>query len=178
MQHRRSTGLYCRPQRTGQAMVEFIVALVAALVVIAALAQIGAIGRLHSALMNNARRNAGALALLDTQTLAGPDYILNRTPGNDGARYTRDDGFLAASAADFSGHVIQYAHPADLGARRPGNAISGLDGNPFPQLTFGLVYGRDAQTTNLMPIVRHLFYAADEIEVEHEVYMTWTRGIY
>ena len=70
-----------RRHLAGQAMVEFVVTLVAVLVLITAILQIGQLGLLHSKTLHDARDRAGALSLLPNPTLAGPDYISDWTPG-------------------------------------------------------------------------------------------------
>lgn len=164
--------------RRGQAMVELIVALVAILVVLTGLTQIGQFGILHSETMRKARRDAGLLAVQDAQAWSAPDYILDRTPGADNRRYSRDDDFTAANPADFASHVVAYANPMTLQNVIAGNRVSALWNSSFPQLSFGFVHGDATETTNLLPVVRHLIYDAETLNVQSHVWMTWTRGIY
>jgi len=164
--------------RAGQAMVEFVVALVAILVLFAALVQFSRMGSAHTRTMMAARREAGLLALASAPSLSGPDYILDRTRGADGAKFSRDDGHIDAMAGVFSAQLVGYADPGDLNVRRPGNAISVLYNNPFPQLQFGLVRGFDTETITLLPVIRNLVYRSNTIDVEGEAWMTWTHDMY
>ena len=115
--------------KKGQAMIEFTVALVAIMVLFAGLIQFSYLGFIHSRTMNNARSEAGNLALLDIPTFSGPDYIYDRTVGGDGFRYTRDDGYSAANPADLTVHLISHSRPDDLDTQVSGNAVSALNGN-------------------------------------------------
>jgi hypothetical protein len=45
-------------------------------------------------------------------------------------------------------------------------------------MNFGLIQARESATNATLPVVRRLFYAADLIEVEGQVWATWTKGIY
>lgn len=162
----------------GQAMVEFVVALVSILVLLVGLTQVSQLGLLHSETMRKARREAGLQALQDVQNWSAPDYIRDRTPGGDSRRYSRDDGSTAANPADLSSHIIAYANPVTLQGMVPGNQVSALGNNSFPQLSLGFVRGNSMETTNLLPIVRHLIYNANSVDVQCDVWMTWTKGIY
>ncbi len=167
-----------RRHLAGQAMVEFVVTLVAVLVLITAILQIGQLGLLHSKTLHDARDRAGALSLLPNPTLAGPDYISDWTPGEDGAVYSRDDRSRSGLSGGFEAGVVQPAHPQILADHLWGNPVSALAGNPFPQLNFGLIQAQFTATNSSLPVVRRLFYAADPIEVEGRAWATWTKGIY
>lgn len=162
----------------GQAMVEFVVALVAIMVLFAAMVQFSRLGAAHTRAMVDSRRNAGLQSLASNSGFSGPDYIRDRTLGADGVKYSRDDGFTSAMPGAFSGQLISYSDPWDLNARRPGNDIANLYGDTFPQLRFGLVYDEQTEEIQLLPVIRNLVYNADAIEVEGDAWMTWTQGIY
>jgi hypothetical protein len=159
-------------------MIEFVVTLVAVLVLLAALLQIGQLGILHSKTLHDARERAGGDSLLPDPSYAGPDYIADWTPGPDGVAYSRDDRSRSGLAGGFEAGVVQPAHPQILAELRPANPISPLAGNPFPQLNFGLIQARVTATNATLPVVRRLIYAADPIEVEGQAWATWTKGIY
>lgn len=163
---------------SGQAMVEFVVTLVAVLVLITAILQIGQLGILHSKTLHDAREHAGSLSLLPNPTFSGPEYIADWTPGEDGATYSRDDRSRSGLAGGFEAGVVQPAHPQILAGYLSDNPVSALAGNPFPQMNFGLIQARETATNATLPVVRRLFYAADPIEVEGQAWATWTKGIY
>lgn len=167
-----------RRTTSGQAIVEWIVALVAILVLVSALLQIGRLGILHSATLHDAREHAGGLSLLPTPSFSGPDYIAHWSTGPDESPYSRDDTPIAGWSAGFEAGVVQPAHPDVLAIHRPGNPISALAGNPFPQMNFGLIQAQRTATNATLPVVRNLIYDAASIEVQGEAWATWTRGIY
>ena len=175
----RQTGMRRADQaRSGQAIVELVVALVVVLVLTAGLVQLGSLGYQHTQAMTEARRQAAVLAMQPQPPFSGPHYIRNRTVGPDGSPYSRDDDYQAAFPATFNARVVQYAHPDRLQEVVSGNAFSELGSAQFPVDEFGLVRGRAATNVPLLPVVRRLIYAADKIEVQAEAWLTWTTGIY
>jgi hypothetical protein len=167
-----------RRHRSGQALTELVVALVALLVLVAGIIQISLLGLLQTRAMTEARRQAGAKAMLDVAPFAGPEYIADRDVGDDQTSYSRDDGFSRGDVGVFQAGIVRYSRPADLDRQQPGNRFGELARSPFPHLQFGLVEGESHATTNLIPIVRTLLYRADEVEVEGKAWLTWTKGIY
>lgn len=167
-------------------MVELMIGLVAVLACFAALVQFVSLNRAHHATLTAARRTAGELALRDTGPGTGQisdaDYIKDWSPGPDGKRHTRDDTHTTGNAGAFSDRIVGQSvadgSEWDVLQRAPGDAVSPLFGQPNPSALFGLVSAGDRETVPVLPAVRSLLYRADSIEVESEVWMTWTRGIY
>ncbi|MEI7436247.1 MAG: hypothetical protein WCL16_05525 [bacterium] len=157
---------------SGQAILELVVGLVAMLVIIAGLLQIGGLNRLHTRAMIQARSEA-AEHMLSGATSTDAHYILDCTPGNDLRRYTRDDGFAPASSVNLQNHLLDYAQLELLQNARPNNPIVNLAANP----DFGLVHGQMTYTTNLFPIVRDLIYNANFIDVHADAFMTEIEGL-
>lgn len=169
----------CRERgRSGQAVTELVVALVALLVLFAGIVQISFLGFLHTRMMTEARRQAGVKAMQDASSFAGPDYIAARTVGADGIRYSRDDGTDDGDVSLFQAGMVRYAQPDRLNGQCPSNAFSQLYESTFPQLQFGLVEGEAVASTNLIPVVRTLLYRADTIDVVGKAWLIWTKGIY
>ena len=155
--------------------------MVALLVVFAGLLQIGALNLLHTNAMTQARSDAANRMLSGPGTLDA-HYIRDITPGPDERRYTRDDDFTQASAADLQGHVLGYACAQQYGLQeaRPNNAFGNMDANPTPQNAFDMVHGQQTYPTNLFPIVRDLIYSinnSDYIDVHVHVFMTGIWGL-
>jgi hypothetical protein len=159
-------------------LTELIVALVVLLVLVAGIIQISLLGLLQTRTMTEARREAGAKAMLDVSSFSGPEYIADREVGADQTSYSRDDGFDGGDVATFQAGIVGYSQPAALDLQRPGNAFSELSRSAFPHLQFGLVEGEAHASTTLLPIVRTLLYRADTVEVEGKAWLTWTKGIY
>ena len=164
--------------KKGQAMVEFVVALVVILVLVASIIQIGTMGVRHSRLMEEARREAGRKAMQAASSFAGPQFIGACTVGPDGIAFSRDDDVIEGDIGSFSAGIVSYAHISDLDAIRPGSPVSVLAGSPFPQYMFGLVDSERQETINLIPIVRELIYRQDSIVLKGKAWMTWTSGLY
>jgi len=162
----------------GQALVEFVVALVAILVLFAGVLQIGLLTSTRTQTMIDAREEAGQNAIAPLSVSPVPDYIENWQAGSDTRRYSADDVFTTANAADFSGQLVTYGHPEDLQSWVPANLVSPLYQNPNPVSMFGLVSGDASETVPLLPAVTHLLYAADSIKIYSEVWLGWSQGIY
>jgi hypothetical protein len=168
--------------KSGQAIVELMVGLVALLVLIAALLQVASLSSAHDATMVEARRQAGELAMMDAEPAFVPDYILDWHAGPDTKRYTRDDTFTTADPAQFKGTIIDKAAADSTGWDRidavPNNRISRIHGSGMPQTELGFVKGTASTNVDLLPVIQSLVYAADSITMETETWMTWTKGIY
>ena len=168
--------------RSGQAMVEFIVALISVITIFAVMVQLAAFGRAQTDTMVNARRTAGLRSLLEPPAQTSADYIQDWDPGDDESRHTADDFYRRANPAAFQSDILDrtVASPADWAVLDavPDNPISGLRGASNPSARFGLVNGTDSETIPLLPAVRHLIYRSDRITIESDVWMASTTGIY
>lgn len=164
--------------KSGQAMVEFIVALVCILVLVAGVIQISVLGLRHSTLMNEARREAGQKAMLDASSFAGPQYISACTVGADGIAFSRDDGKTDGDPADVSVGLASHANPDVLDGELPGNPVTSVAQSAFPHFLFGLVEGEKSDSVDLIPIMRELIYRKDAVDLKVSAWMTWTKGVY
>jgi len=164
--------------REGQAMAELIIALVVFMVLVAGIIQIGTIGVRHTKVMNEARRKAAVDAMGGLSPFSGPEFMADRTEGQDRVRYSRDDGYIEGDVANFQRGIVEYADPDDLERQRPGNIVSAVAQSTFPHLLFGMVEGRADDSVELWPVVRHLLYDADSVEIEGRAWLIWTKGIY
>lgn len=167
-----------RRGREGQALAELIIGLVVFMVLVAGIIQIGTIGMRHSMVMNDARRDAAVEAMAAVPPFSGPEYMADRTEGGDGVRYSKDDGFIAGSVDGFKSGIVDYADPDVLEQQRPGSVVTEMAGSPFPHLLFGLVDGRADDSVKLWPVVRHLLYDAESVDIEGHAWLIWTKGIY
>jgi len=163
-------------------MIELITALVLILALTAGLLQIASLGRAHTEVMLQARREAGLEAMAEVPALEWPDYVLDWAPGPDGKRITRDDELLTDNPAPFDAFIVEQAGAGDeqwaVLEAATNDALPSLRGDPDPVLAFGLVRGHDDDDVPLISAVQSLFYQADSIAVEGEVWLTHTRGIY
>lgn len=165
-------------QKSGQAVIELVAALVVILVLVAGTIQICSMGVSHSKLMTSARQEAGRKALQDASSFSGPQFIAACTPGADDIAFSRDDDVTPGNVALLNMGIVDYAHPDELNQRRVDNPVSVLANSSFPQELFGLVEGEAKVSVPLMPIVRELLYGSDSVELQGKAWMTWTKGIY
>jgi hypothetical protein len=164
--------------RAGQAIVEFIVALVVVLVLFAGVLQIGQLGLAHTRTLTEARRKAAVEAMGAMPTLAGPDYIRDVTVGPDGRAYSRDDEHTGGDVGAFQDRIVRYGHPDELDLRVAGNRVTALSRSAMPRQGFGLVRGEGEEVVPLLPAVQNLIYRQKEIELKGEAWLTWLGGIY
>jgi hypothetical protein len=165
-------------EKSGQALVELIVALVVILVLFAGILQVSSLGVHQSRAMVEARRLAGMKSMLDVSSFSGPLYIEAVTTGPDNTSYSRDDAVISGNPAVFVSGITTFSRPADLNQYRTNNAVTVIDGSAFPQFMFGLVQGEKTETIGLMPVISQMVYRADSVEVRGSAWMTWTKGIY
>jgi hypothetical protein len=188
---------------SGQAMIEFAVGLIVLLALLAGLLELTSLTKRHTDLMVEARKDAGNHALGDVAPAypAGnaPEYIrdwcigpANSDPDGDGIpgdekRYTADDVFDRAVAADFSSRIVERtgANAGDWAIldQIPNQTVSRLRGSSEPSTLFGLVRGEAREDVDLLPdypLTRKLLFhpADDQVHLSSEVWMTWTKGLY
>lgn len=168
--------------RRGQAMVEMVVALVGILVVFAGLLTLARLGNARSTLMLQARQEAGEFALADIQLgeAPSPRFILDWTTGTDQRQHSADDQAQLSDPSMAVGVLLMPSRPGfstDLALQVPGNSISALDNSSFMD-GLGLVHARaTSNDVPLLPAVRHLIYNTDNLRIDADVTMTWSRGI-
>ena len=174
------------PLRSGQALVELLVGLVVILVLVAGLLQVASLTNTESDVMADARAEAGELAMMDVDSsidlVYGTDYIHDWQPGSDTTRYTPDDVWSQGNPAGFENQIVNRASPTPAGwdiiDAVPDNRFTRLRKSGDPISCFGLVKGHEKKSVEVIPAVRELLYRADTIQVESEVWMTSTKGIY
>lgn len=168
--------------RSGQAMTELMIGMIAILALVAAAMQIVTITKRHTDTMVEARRIAGLRAMQGVGVSFSPDYIADWQEGLDQKRYTRDDSPILDSPQQFDANIVARASDTSAGWNILNNTthddIPDLLGAPNPAVNFGLVEGYDQDTIQLLPAFRRLIYSANTIDVESRVWMTWTSGMY
>ncbi len=167
--------------KSGQAIVEFVVGLVAILILTAALLQIGTLVREDGRTLQKARAEAGAAALGSAYfapVSPGPQYIRDWTVGPDGAAYTRDDRAVIGNAALLSDGIVLHAKPDDLRRLVPDNPVSTLSDSAQVLPGLGFVRGYSSSgPVALYPITRNLIFGRDTLTLESQVFLIWTRGL-
>jgi len=165
---------------SGQALVEFTIALVAVLAVAAGMLALNRLEWARLSAMTAARGNAGDLALASAYLSAvDASFILDWQTGADGKRYTPDDQTTSDLAAiSLIGELASHADAGGLAAL-PGNAISRLGAAADPIDQFYLVKGSANAAVDLsdIPAINGLLTGETGIDVEENVWLTWTGGI-
>ncbi len=170
--------------RNGQAMIEFIIGLVAVLVLFAGMIQLVSLTRAQTETMTEARENAASDMMMDFDPMTSADYIKDWQEGGDEKQLTSDDTSDTANPFDLQNTIVEksVADPTEWQYidKLNANKISQLHGSAVPSSVFGLIKGQ-AKTSaqiDMIPAVRHFLYDADSIDIECEAWMTWTKGIY
>lgn len=161
-------------------MIEMVVGLVALLAIFAGLIQISRLARARTEAMNEARKKAGEYAVSAVRQSESPDplFIYENDAGDDGRNFSADDESRPIASALAMNQLMGPLRPDALGARAPNNEITDLYHDSAPVLAFDLVHAREkSETIPLMPVVRHLLYDRENIQVTADAWMTWTRGL-
>jgi len=169
-----------RGGRSGQALIELTIALVAILAILGALLQVGVLSRVHLSVMDEARANAGRMAIGDIYQSVAPSAQMIREwdIGPDGRRYSRDDRAVAGDGAFLRQTILPVARPDELHRHIPNNRVFSLHYNEPVAEEFQFVRGTaSSRSVELIPVVRTLLYRADSIRLDAEAVSVWTRGI-
>lgn len=166
----------------GQAIVEFLISLVAILVLAGGLLQLTALMAAQSRTMVQARKEAGVAAVQQVAELSDPEFIKDWQAGNDAVTYTADDVAEASDAGDeFENLFVEKASTAGgwpYIEQSSSDKISPMRTLADPSACFGLVDGHHEEDVQLLPAVRSLLYDKESILVESKVWMTFCGGIY
>ena len=88
-------------------MMEFLIGMVAILVLLAGLVQLVSLTQSRAEAMNGARRRAGLLAMGGDTASTTPDFIRFWNTGDDEKAYSADDEYGWASANHFEQAIIE-----------------------------------------------------------------------
>lgn len=169
-----------RHPRVGQALMEFVVALVAVVVIIAALLQITALSRERLRAIQAARARVATMSLADQYSTMTPEAELmaDWSLGSDGRPMSADDRAIATTPDRLRDGVLEHARPEELAAIIPSNVITRAAWRDPLAESFGLVRGTArSDPVELMPVVRNLLYRADDIRVEGDATGVWLKGV-
>ena len=163
--------------RDGQAMVEFVVAMIVVVVLFASLIQLGLLGAAQTDLMRRARHEAGLFAISSAQGSSVPAYTFGWLSGDDDVKYSADDRRLYGDINDFEQRLVGCARPEDLHDEVGDNMVSLVADYP-EELLMSFERGYASEEIPLLPVIRNLVYGADSIELECEVWLPVTGDIY
>jgi hypothetical protein len=157
-------------------MVEFMAGLVAMIVLLAGLIQIGRLMHAHTRTMSAARAAAGRLAMSPTPPISEAAlFISDWVPGPDRRRHTHDDQAITTSnAAALPGELVGHAH-LEAVTNAPANALATLAASPSPAGDFFMVKGQASEGVAILPMIRRLVYARPTLEVESEAWLVWLK---
>ena len=171
--------------QSGQAMIEFVIALIGVLAVVAGIITVADLSRADSDTYNAASEDAIGSAM-------GNPIAANFTPvkdwnkGADGRTFTKDDRPEHGSFAWVRNSITSRTVPngdwsvtdrAD-GAQARYADIKDLDAGSNTSALFAFSRGRAETTVETLPIARTLFGVNDIVTVRNEVYMPATGGLY
>ena len=171
-------GLAAQRQRSGQAIVEFVVGLIAIVVLFMGMLQLQRLAREHTRTLSQARAQAGQDALAGAYIARGaaPKFIRDWQAGRDQARYSQDDVAQLDNPGAMSVGIVQHARPDDLAVYAPNNAVSAAAAAGGVLADFFFVHGRDhSPEIPLYPIIRSIVYGTDAIQMQANAWLTWTR---
>lgn len=168
--------------KSGQAMLELMIGLVALMAIVAGLLQVASLTRARTDTMVEARAEAGRYSFGGLGLSERPQYIRNIDAGPDGRTYSYDDTRNLAGGGAFHDIIIskatsspdQWSIMSDL----RNTSFSELNNSGNPVSTFGLIKGSSSESIPLSSAVRSLLYRADSIDIKSDVWTTWTQGIY
>lgn len=169
---------------SGQAMVEFIVAVVLIMLVVGGILAVASLQR------------ADAKSMLDASKEAIEDSMGNSIPKNfspirdwdeglDGYEQTKDDKAKDGSFSRVRGSITGHVAPnGDWSAfdREDGKSVTYGD---IKQLdtsagasAIGMVDGKASETAEIPPVIQRSLGAPNEVQVENHVWMPKTEGLY
>lgn len=160
----------------GQAMIEFVIAIMVVVVLIAGVVQFTELASLRGKLAAELRGEAGSRAMHPLGRMAGsPDYLRTWGEGDDAVRHTADDTREMASPATVPNAILDrtVSDPGDW--QRLGNVASaelpGLRAASLPMSALGFLHAERRERVTLMPAMREWVRAPDEITVGAEIWL-------
>ncbi|MCX7005904.1 MAG: pilus assembly protein, partial [Kiritimatiellaeota bacterium] len=134
-----------RGARAGQAIAEFVVGMLALVILFMGMLQIEYLAHAHTKALNDARAQAGQDAMQTPYILRYnvPQWIGDWNNGRDNIIYSQDDTLQQGNAGAVIVGIVSHAHPSDLATYAPGNELSSA--STTAQLLDGLMltHGRE-----------------------------------
>lgn len=170
--------------RSGQAMVEFVVAAVLIMLVVGGILAVASL------------QQADAKSMLAATTEAIEDSMGNSIPSNfspikdwdngaDGYEQTKDDKSMHGSFSGVRDAITGHVAPnGDWSAfeRPDGNSVVYGEIKQFDSSagasTMGMIEGKSSETAEIPPVIQKALGMAEEVEVENQVWMPKTEGLY
>jgi hypothetical protein len=170
-----------RRTRSGQALVEFCIGLVAMLAVIGGVFQLGRMGlaRTEARVEATQRASINSMRSEEATGLSIPGYIARVSEGEDEATYSVDDIRVGGNEQILYERLLAPNQPHRLQEIAPGNPLAEM-GDSFEMMVgLGLVPGRGAEyDIPVLPIVRRLFFDQPTVDIDVTSWMIRTGDIY
>lgn len=164
-------------KKNGQAIIEFVVGLIAMLVLFAGLYQLGLLAHAHTEIMINAREDVAEDFFMPVVNMEPPNYIAAWNDGDDEVNYSADDESTEGNIGAVSAGITVFAHPNELAQHVGPNPVSAANVAP-DLLMHGMQSGYDSVTVDVLPAVQNLLYAEESIELECKVWLVTGENIY
>ena len=161
--------------RAGQAMVEFVVAILAIVIIIAGFFQMMEIVGARGKILRSIRGEVGKKALSPGILIDRPDYISDWNEGEDEVMHTTDDKAEQGSiSVTLGAGVVEHSVPNS----GDWNYLDGVVNANLPSLrgglsatALGLVHEKETQKIELMPAMRDWIVGKEYVLVGSELWM-------
>ncbi len=159
----------------GQAMVEFVIAILAVVIVVAGFFQLMEIVGKRGDILRAIRGEAGKKALSPGLLIDRPDYIREWREGDDEFRHTADDESESGSIAVTLGAGVVEHSVADSGDwtyldNTVNSDLASLRGG-LSATALGLVHEKKMEKIDLMPAMRNWIVGKEYVLVGSELWM-------
>jgi hypothetical protein len=161
--------------RAGQAMVEFVIAILAVVIIVAGFFQLMEIVGARGDILRSIRGETGKKALSPGLLLDRPDYIREWREGEDEFRHTADDESVDGSIAVTLGAGVVEHSVSDSGDwtyldNAVNSDLSALRGG-LSAAALGLVHEKETEKIYLMPAMRNWIIGKEYVLVGSELWM-------
>ena len=165
--------------RAGVALIEFTVGLIAVIVAVGAMVQLGLLGMHRTDTMITATREASLGAMAEEQDYqAMPDYMITWSDGDDDSRHSEDDNRVIGSPDAFQNALSNTARPGDLSNYLPDAPLADITSPERLIMQFRMVRGVSTHVgVDLLPVVRNLVYREDSLNIRSEAWSVRTRDL-
>ncbi len=166
--------------KSGQSLVELVVGLLALVLVLMGLLQIGRIGMEHTQVLMEARRDADTLVMQDRflRPEPGAFYADGVVEGRDRRPHTQHDYTMPGDPGRIIRDVVAHANVEDVSVWVPENAMEDFQYPSSFMQPFDLTYShRMSDSIEMYPIIRNLVAGRDSMRVSRTVWMPWLRGV-
>lgn len=180
MQFALKTGKRGKNDIRGQSLVELVVGLLAVVLVLMGLLQIGRLGMEHTQTLLDGREKADELTITEDFDPIDPtaQYVWRVSDGADDRSYSQDDVRVPGEPQEIIDNVVEHAEPANLEIWMPTNSLAALERPDDFMQAFDLTYGQShSERVELYPIIRNLVVEDEYIRLQRRVWMPWIRGI-